>query len=298
MKFFWGLLIILIGLLLLANNFNIWTNIDWDLLWQFWPVLIILYGLALLVKGWRFGGIIIIAAFIIVGALIGLILITQPEKITPSTWVDNSSVSTSRFSSNVPSNAKEASINIKTGAVNLDLQESPNKLIEGNLESNIGKANLNIKASGEKVQADLQTNSNRFPLKRIKNDLLVKITNSIPVKLNIDAGASSLNIDLRPIILRQLNISSGATSMNLKIGDKVENNAKIKIDAGASSIKISLPESIGTEIKTSSALASREFEGFNKINDRLYRSSNYDQSAKKISLEINAGASSIKVEND
>ena len=44
---FWGLLLIIIGCLFLAENFG-FTQINWDGLWRLWPLLIIYTGLSMI----------------------------------------------------------------------------------------------------------------------------------------------------------------------------------------------------------------------------------------------------------
>ena len=46
---FWGTLFIVLGILILANNFST-INLYWDNLWQYWPLVLVLLGVSMLVK--------------------------------------------------------------------------------------------------------------------------------------------------------------------------------------------------------------------------------------------------------
>ena len=46
-RIFWGLLLILVGGLLVIDNFA-WANVNWSELWRLWPLLIIAAGLSIL----------------------------------------------------------------------------------------------------------------------------------------------------------------------------------------------------------------------------------------------------------
>ena len=52
-QIFWGSLFIVLGLLVLLNNFSA-INLHWGNLWQFWPILLVLIGISMLVKN-KFG---------------------------------------------------------------------------------------------------------------------------------------------------------------------------------------------------------------------------------------------------
>ena len=50
MKFrniFWGVILIFLGVLFIAENFG-WLHFDWMNLWRLWPVIIVLWGIAIL----------------------------------------------------------------------------------------------------------------------------------------------------------------------------------------------------------------------------------------------------------
>ena len=46
---FWGALFIVLGLLILVNNFSP-IDLDWRNLWQYWPVVLVLFGISMLIK--------------------------------------------------------------------------------------------------------------------------------------------------------------------------------------------------------------------------------------------------------
>jgi hypothetical protein len=45
---FWGILLLLVGVTLLLNNFKVIPWLVWDYLWQFWPVIFILWGIQII----------------------------------------------------------------------------------------------------------------------------------------------------------------------------------------------------------------------------------------------------------
>ena len=76
-KIFWGTLFIVLGLLVLLNNFSS-INVHWGDLWQFWPILLVLMGISMLVKN-KFGKSALAGAAAI---LLALILFTSVKLST------------------------------------------------------------------------------------------------------------------------------------------------------------------------------------------------------------------------
>lgn len=66
-SFFWPLLLIVIGTLLLLNNMGVLPWAVWDNIWRFWPLILILFGLEILLGKGRFANIVV--------TLIGLIIL-------------------------------------------------------------------------------------------------------------------------------------------------------------------------------------------------------------------------------
>lgn len=294
MKWFWGLLLLIVGTYFLGINLSFWSAQDLVKLVQFWPLLLILYGVSLIARHWKFGWIVILAAFWAAILFVYNVSFTD-YPIVNIDEVNKESVKTSKFSAEFPSGAKKVKMNIKSGAVNFDLKGGSSKLIEGTMESTFARAVLDVDNINGSVETTLKTEKVSAGWWRGKNNLEMSITNKLPLSLDIDAGASDIKADLSDIILEELNVDSGASSIDLKIGDQVANDAKIDIDAGASSIDIKLPKSIGATIKTNASLSNRTFENFNQKENNLFESENYDTASKKISIEINAGVSTIKV---
>ena len=46
-RIFWGLLLVLVGGMLIADNFG-WVNVNWSDLWRLWPLFIIAAGISVL----------------------------------------------------------------------------------------------------------------------------------------------------------------------------------------------------------------------------------------------------------
>jgi hypothetical protein len=299
MRWIWGTLLILVGILYLGINFSWWSSLEVSQIIEFWPMLLILLGLALLVRNWKAGWAIMTAAVLLIIALIiASISDKVPFRSNPfKNKISQNSIRSSSFSADINNDVSEANIDIKTGAVELKLDDTSNKLIEGKLDSTFAEPQLDTKVSNSIASAILRTDrfTGRWP---DKNNLDAKITSEIPVNLSLDAGAASLDLDLTNIKLRELDINAGASSINLLLGNQVRNGGRITIDAGASSIEIKVPKEIGAQVKLESPLSSKTFRNFNQTQNNLYQSEGYTDKTTQIEIIINAGVSSISIASE
>lgn len=291
MRWFWGALIIFVGVVILGVNLGWWALANIGNLWQLWPLILIVIGVSIIFRHFRFGWIVTLVIFIL--ALMFALAMLGPinSNVIRS---NNIEIKTSDFSEDLPTNVTSADIKIKTGASDVHLGSSSAKLIEGTLKS-AQNPNLSIDIADQKANVvfDL-SNPTRF-LSWTKNSLDVRLTDKVPVLLSIDAGASSLSLDCSNLNLNGATFKTGAASLDLKLGEKIKNDATIDIDSGASSITIAVPKNLGVKVVAKSGVSSKNFNGFDKIDSNNYQTPDYQNAQNKITIMINAGASSMEI---
>lgn len=293
MRWFWGFLLLLIGLILLGNNLELWHRIDIASLWIYWPLILIILGVSLLVRHWRFGYLIMI---LIVLASLGFIYFTGVvgQKELTSTTTSSEIIKTN-IERTVPEGVKKAKIIIDSGAVKVNITGSTDKLVSGSYESNRSKAITTESISGDTISYTIKTDKSfdTWNHRDMINSLDLKLSNSIPVELEIIAKASDLDLDLKEQKISSLVINSAASVLNLTLGNNIENGANISIQSGASKLNIKAPQEVGSSLKVKAPLTSSNLDNLNKSDKNSYYTDNFATSAKKISFSINAGASSI-----
>jgi len=294
MRWFWGFVFVLIGLLFLGNNLSWWHQIDLISLWFYWPILLIIIGATLITRHWRYNYLVMILVvllslgFVICTGFFGQKLLSRSAD-TINTTIERE----------VPDGVKNAKIIIDAAAIKVNISGSTDKLVSGNFESNLSEATISENISGDTIEYTIKTDKNFRVWDRgnAVNNLNLNLSKTIPIELKIDAGASSIDLDLREQIIRSFSLDSGASSVSVTLGDKTENGAKISIQSGASEIDINIPKEIGASLNVEAPVSGRNFNHLQKISKNEYRTDNFDQSPKKISFDINAGVSSISVDN-
>lgn len=294
MRWFWGLFFIIIGVFVFGINFGWWNAVNLNDVLIFWPVLLILFGIAIVARNWRFGWIAVLFSFIFFIAF--LAMVASNDMVD----VKNSNVTTTTISEALSADATAGKIDIKTGAIEFNIDGETDKFIEGEAVSSFSAPDIQIKNSAGTMTADIKTTQEKgfYCCGNFKNTLDLKLNNKIPVDLRVDAGATSLDFNFEKIILNSLDINAGASSLKIKVGDLVQNEAKIVVKAGASSLELSIPKEVGIDLTVKTGMSSKEFESFDKIDNNHYKSQGFDNAIKKISINLETGVSSLKITRD
>lgn len=293
MRWFWGLIIVLIGILILGNNLHWWNNAQWQNLWYFWPVLLILFGAGLIVKRWRFGWIInIICLIVAVFFIYALILAPKPVfnlKLSKQNLV------TTPIEAAIPEGINKANLTVDCGAINFNLKGDSPQLITGQMTSNIVKPKLNISTVNNRtdIKITMEKIANRWYFSR--NTLDLNLSNQLPWTLKINCGASTTSFNLSNLQIENLEYNAGASTAKFRIGQNSLDQATFKFNMGASSLDILYPKDFGVDLNIESPLSSRNFSDFNKISTNHYQTKNFLSATKHINIAIKSGASSINI---
>jgi hypothetical protein len=298
-RFFWGIFIIFLGLVFLAQAVGIisGTNVG-EFFARIWPVFIIFVGLSILSRGGFISGLLSAIISIMLMAVIFLSIIGVPIFGTQNLFNSNSQrqIQTQEISIDKQPGAQSANVKINAGAGQISISGVSDKLVTGSLISNITTLETSSQLSDSVQNADISLKGGNWNFGgHYTNNLTVNLSSSTPINLNVNAGAASQNLDLSEVQITGLNINAGASSINLTLGDKVD-NATVSIDSGASSVHIILPKTVGAKVTADGGLTSRNFTDFKQLGNNTYQSNNYDQSAKKINLTLHGGASSFNID--
>lgn len=302
---FWGTLFIILGALILVNNFQS-INLDWGSLWKFWPVAIILGGVSIISKD-------LVLKSIIAGlaALVLAVTVFASVKTFGECTDDNfrivfdddeeydstNSSDTNFYFFNSKEEIKHAKLSFNAGAGSFNLvSPTDTSIFSAQVSGKDKNYTLISKVEGSNADIEMEMKQSRFNISKnnVKHKVNLSLNNKPEWELYFDIGAAAIDLDLSPYNVQKVDIDMGAASLKIKLGD-LNKETKFYVDAGASSIEISVPENVGCEIRTDVSLSSKEFDRFNKINSDLYRTDNFEKAEKKIYLYINSGVSSINV---
>lgn len=285
-SFLLGIVIVVVGFGLLAENFGFVSTIDLGSLFQFWPIFIIIAGLSLLSRGMWIGKFVsVILAFALVAAIALFFIIPEPAGAPTET----------PFSFPIAEQAKRLKMNIDTGASSTVIRSSSVPGVAGLLRSNVTRLEAKERVLEGEQMVDLTTQGKVRGFRgRFVNELTVELPHGIPVDLDIDSGASKLDLDLANIMAENIAIDTGASQAKLTLGSASQ-NAEVRISAGASSITVNVPRGSGVKLVVDAGLSGKLFSGFMQVDDQAYQTEQYAVASSTIEVRIDAGVSNIVV---
>jgi hypothetical protein len=292
-RIFAGLLIILIGIALFLSNFDV-LKLNWHFIFRLWPILLVFAGISVLVSNSKLK-----AVLYVVTAILVLIWIFSVASIGWGNFhniVRSHDVHHQEFNQSLEKGVRQASLTLSSGAGSFFIKDTTDRLFEANCETDIGDYSLDIQKNGsaEHLSMALKQDENDWHWNSSQNTVKIKLNPAMIWNLTIDVGASSDDFDLSNYKIASASIKSGASSIKLRLGDKLD-TTHLSLDAGASSITIYVPQKAGCQILDNAELSRKSFTDFTKSNYGVYRTSNFDDSKKKVFIDVQAGVSSITV---
>ena len=299
-RFLEGLIIILIGLILLANNFGILPWSIWYHLIRLWPIILIAIGLDLILKGISLPSLRVLPPLLIIGAICLTVYFYQNKEGKFYRFFPRK---TQRIELSQPllPNIKKATINLKFGVGELRVRgNSIKELMRGNFTvlPGINPWMRYREMNGEGFLEIGENKGKGIDLSFFHRDKLhqwdLKLNTTIPLSLRIDTGASNNDLDFSSLKIVEFDLDTGASNNKIRFGRST--SIKAKINGGASNIKIFIPHSMGVKIKVDTALTTNNLSdlGFEKMGN-TYISKNFSTAKKQLDLDLDIGVSALKV---
>ncbi len=296
---FWGVFFVVLGILfLVGRNYDI--HFGWDYVWKFWPLMFVLIGLAMMLKipraKWVLAGVAAIGVAFFAYGVISFAWIDSIHAEEGDNEVEG--VQVQEFSEPLSSNIKKASFTLDAAAGRYAIESTTQELFTATTRSVPGRYTLERESIGDEANLHLKMDGDGkirgWRIGRFTNRADIKLS-TVPVwDLDFNIGAAKADLDLSALTIENMNIEAGAATVKMKLG-MPSNETRVKMESGASTIKISIPEAAGCEIRVDGGLSSKRFEDFRKIDGHTYRTENFEQAAKKIFIDAEAGVSSIRV---
>jgi len=261
---FWAVVLILVGLLLLLNNLDILNVNVWGLIW---PLFLIGAGLSIL---W--------------GLLFGWPSVEAEEAAIPL------------------EGAAQARVHVKHGAgrLRVDAGAGPGELVAGTFG---GGLEHRVRREGDSLNVEMRISRGAFPDMFFPwtwgpgrtLDWTFGLNPKTPLALHFETGAGEAKLDLTNLQVTDMHLETGASSTNLTLPANA-GHTQARVEAGAASVTVRVPSSVAARIQTEAGLASITVDR-NRFprESGEYRSPDYDTASNKVDLRVEAGVGSIDV---
>ena len=262
--FFWGGVLVLVGILIFLNNLG-WLAVD------VWKILV--------------PGMVILVGLITVWAA------TRPRRGLADQPLQVALDSSAR-----------ASVRVRFGAGRLRIGggAGAGAVVEGSFRGGIEH---DVRRSGPELQVDLRVPPDFFlnfitpwawwSGERLEWD--ARLTEAVPLSLDVKTGASEARLDLSRLKLEKMRLSSGASSVEITM-PAAAGRTEARIESGAASLGVVIPAGVGARIEVESGLADARVDParFQKTG-KVYQSADYETAANRLDLRVEAGVASIDI---
>ena len=310
---FLPLILIGLGALLLLQNTGLIQVSIWDVVGRLWPLIPVVVGIELLI-GQRSPRVSILVMLLVVICAVPAIMLVAVDSDRSGSWAVNitSDHAPSEFASRLPrieeplADVERAEVELRFGVGELRLASLPASsplLVAGDLTAGSGREapmwEVERRRDSELAQIEIVSGSGTFDFNNEDNAELwdLQLSPAIPVELEVQAGASQIELDLSRLRVPELQVEVGAAQLHLRL--PAHGHTTATVEAGAADITIDIPADTPARIRTRGGLAHFDVDtqAFPRGDDSdVYQSPGYDAAPdNRIDLEIKTGLAKVEV---
>ena len=259
---FWGVALVLFGTLLLLQNMGILTVNVWNVIW---PSFLILLGL------WT---------------LWGVFAPRRAEVQQVSIPLEGASRARVRVSHGA------GQLIVKSGA-------GSGELVNGAFG---GGLDYRARREGDELNVKMRVSRDDFFFApwmwgwgRGMLDWSFSLNDGLPIALELQTGASDMQLDLADLRVTDLRLETGASSTRLTLPAQA-GHTRVDIQAGAASINIRIPPGVAARIRAMGGVSSIDVDQsrFPRTGG-VYQSADYDTAANRAEIDVQMGAGSVDI---
>lgn len=324
---FLGIIILFVGIIALLASLQV-IHFSWCIAKTLWPMVLVIIGISVLpIKDYM--KVILLVLTLGASCLIYYLKIQHPERYRQSScffhnrrrdrhkedctdYFDSlneghkknalgsivyESDSSQQFSSPYEA-VRNAHLDLEMGAGTLVLNDPCAELILANTRSNFARYTFRkITTPDDSLsKIAIQQSSTSHPIKgKMRNTVDIRLCEKPIWDFDIEAGASSLDLDFSPYKTDKVTIHASVCDMNIKMGGDLIDDSVLDIESGVSNIDIRIPEKIGCKIEIESALSNKDFIGFEKTDRHHWKTSNFDEAEKHFVIKLSCGVSNVSI---
>jgi len=285
-SFFFPLLLIAAGIVLLLYTMGMLPSFAWWRLWVLWPAILILIGLDVLLR--RAPALLrLLAALVAVALLVGAAyLVVRPGQESAR-----------------PVQTTVARGDMRTGSVKIDLAAGQLSVEPLGDSPNWAEVDLAGPAQEPRVTrldstAALEIVQGGWSSGWQESRWSVRLHPSVPaaVKVHVAVGKCVLNLTRLDVTALEVDTGVADCTVLLPAGGDV-GAIPVEIDGGVGALHVVVPEGMAAQIHLDPGLGGVRVDTarFLKVNENLYRSADYEGASYRLDVDVNIGVGSIEV---
>lgn len=286
------ILLILVGVVFLLNNFGVLPWSVWGTIWQAWPIILILVGLDLLIgrRSWWSTLLMVVVTLLVIGAVVGFGLLRLPLGQTV----------TETFSRDVGDTAPERMVvRLEHGVAELFVHASSDasKLVDARLDRGPDEALQTGQTQEDGTMVvTLKTVSRDGPslgwLPGTRRRWDIALNRTIPLELDLQAGVGAADLDFSDIQLTRLDVQSGVGAETVTLPDS--GDIRVEIQSGVGALTVRVPRALAADVRVEGGLGGVDVPGSYTKEGDTYRSPGTGGGSLQLTIKGGIGAVDIE----
>ncbi|MEH7442939.1 toast rack family protein [Bacillus sp. JJ1122] len=190
--------------------------------------------------------------------------------------------------------AKELEVVLNFGAGKMKVAGGAEEWVSGNAsyEPKKMKPEVSYDLDGKVGKVEI-AQPDHIKFGKLKNEWDLKITEDAPVDLEVNAGASETNLDLRGIELSSLEVNAGVGEITVDLSGDWKESFDARISSGVGKMTVILPKDTGVRIKSDKGIGSASYENLISKGNGVYVNEAYEDAKVKIDLDAEIGVGEV-----
>ncbi len=261
----WGLILLLVGGLLLADNLGLLRGLHVSVWQLIWPVALITFGI------WILWG----------------TTHRQPHQGEPEYLAVPIEASTHA----------EVELNYGAGELSVEGGAEADTVLSGDFE---GGVNQQVRRNGDSAHIRLSNSERIFwgPWNwggSFRRRWSVRLNEQCPLDLTVKTGASDCHLDLTNCRVETLHLETGASSTQILLPAHA-GHTEVSGSSGAASVTLTVPEGVAARIRASGGVASINVNRSRfPRQGNVYQSPDYETAENTVDIHVEMGVGSLEI---
>lgn len=257
--YFWGVVLVLLGLLFLAANTGLLDNVNWNVVW---PLVLIVLGVWLLIA--RVGP----------GGAAGIVDASEPRESLNS-----------------------AKLEIAVGAAGIDVRSAPlaDQLYRVHIDHSGPQAEVRLDRATGTVRVSQPVTWAIGSGRRLR--IYAQLSDALPWNISCSTGAGRGVFDLASGHAAGFECKTGASRIELNL-PAPKGEVPIRIDGGGLQVDIGRPKGTAIRCQASGGAVRLTADGMRQdgIGNREWRSQGFDSASDRYEVTVAGGATTVNLE--
>lgn len=289
---FGPILIIILGIVFLLNNFGVLPWEIWQNIWKFWPVLLVLFGIEVLLG--RTSSLRTIIFLLVLIFLLPVLLILNPLTGNP---LANETLTIDKPLGTLT----KAEVNFELPSNNLKLvalEGGSDRVLVSTVKYSklLPEPEILEDRKFDEVLYTFRQPSTYIPFSaNLGNTVDLKLSRLIPNHLFIKSTTGVFDLNFQDLNIPELEIETGSAQITISYSATSSNRTFMK--SAATKVILKIPNGLAARIKTDSVVKEVKIDEKKfKKQDNTYTTVNFEGSTVKAEIEITGSAASVEVQ--